>query len=919
MSELDETYRHSDEVIAKYIVQQIGANPNFSFKEPSTVENIARELAWECGGSKLIARLRLSIIASHKPYLRDCDVDAPFFRFWCGRWPRDQIYERALEAIKPNLETYDAARNFFFWVLHQGINGKDALLEALRSSSPSAVNWSDPATPEALVTLREHVKKLNIACGGLIATSEWESVHRIYMHPDIRSFLLRDDRWRELCSTKGASPTYGQVHGSLAASCATYIMTAYQELDGLPCPDDESMDQHLRKWPVLEYAGNNVARHIREAGTNLGIHWTVISKLILGDLTSFGSGQCIRQIEAASRNPERLQGWSQRYPEGVSLLVYAASEGLFFVVHSLLELGNKVRLEEKGTDGRTALAAAADNGHPDVVRYLLERGANLHARDPMMDTPLALAVAQGHIEVVEVLLRAGANPNLKALDGTTTAIIAASNGHASIVERLLFHGADPQAEDNNGETIMSHIVRLGDQNVDMANLPERYPALFQVDPDTRLLATAAVNRAVVSTTLACAPAHISASRQAMASKAEEFLRGDKSTSQVAYMPAEFRRQYQLRESLAHGSFSRCFSAVDRFTGRRCAVKASRARRTVGGNKWARDNRYRLEKEELESLKKFRHQNVSSLQNYIDVHQYVFMVFDLADGDLSDHFQKARMSEDQIREMMKQLFAGVRYLHDNNVIHCDLKPANILVFNDGATFKITDLGNSKHVISGSGNEKLISHCSGTQCYASPEASDSYKKRRDGGNSEPIRGPPCDIYSCGCILFEAFAWKYEWEQSEARLPGEFHNSQDKVDTWEAIRNRLALKLHEIRDDTKYGYWKHIPLRVESLVKVMLENEEEERATIQQCERSLWMRTDSSDFMSKEEHDKLRDYLPSYDRPEDYEKAVQVQIDRMKVFDMDENVLQHMPEMPRYYFEQLVLDRHNPLHWGWSIQAV
>ncbi|KAF8850070.1 ankyrin, partial [Acephala macrosclerotiorum] len=120
-----------------------------------------------------------------------------------------------------------------------------------------------------------------------------------------------------------------------------------------------------------------------------------------------------------------------------SPLVYAASEGLYFVVRNLIEVGAEVRLEDSGTDGRTALAAAANNGHPEIVKYLIGRGANCRVRDPMMDTPLALAAAQGHQEVVEVLLQAGVNPNSAALDGTTAAIIAASNGHASIVERLL--------------------------------------------------------------------------------------------------------------------------------------------------------------------------------------------------------------------------------------------------------------------------------------------------------------------------------------------------------------------------------------------------------------------------------------------------------------------------------------------------
>lgn len=601
---------------------------------------------------KHIARLRLNTIANAKPYLQDREIDDNWFKFWCGKWSHDQIYGRAFEGIKQDLETNDTARKFLFWVLNEGINGKDALLDALKSSSPPTADWSNPAN------LEEQAKMLSIACGGFIAISEWNCVHTVYMHPDIRNFLLRDERWRELCGTSGASLTYGQVHASLAASCATYIMTAYHELDGMPCSDDESMDRHMQKWPMLEYAGNNVARHIREAGMNLAIHWIVISKLIQGDSYSFGHAKCILQIQSASRNPKHRQGWSQRFPERVLPLVYAASEGLYFVVRNLIEVGANVRLDDSGIDGRTALAAAATNGHPHIAKYLIDIGANFHARDPMMDTPLALAAAQGHQEVVEVLLQAGANPNLAALDGTTAAIIAASNGHARIVERLLLHEVDrivPGAADKSGETIMSHIVRFSDQSFEMVNLLRRYGPRLQTAL-ARLPCKAALNRAILSTALTNPLRQIEAFQNP-----EQFLIDNDSITLVAYMPAEFRRQYQICESIGFGAFSRCFRAIDRLTGRTCAVKASRVGRTTGKNQWVRDNRYRLEKEELNFLKKFNHRNVISLQNHIDAQQYVFTIFELADRDLFDHFQKVRMSEDQIREMMKQLLEGVKYL------------------------------------------------------------------------------------------------------------------------------------------------------------------------------------------------------------------------------------------------------------------
>ena len=80
--------------------------------------------------------------------------------------------------------------------------------------------------------------------------------------------------------------------------------------------------------------------------------------------------------------------------------------------------------------GYTPLLLAADNGHLPVVEYLVERGANIEAKDKVSDvlsfiyspscvsyqyeyTPLLLAAMIGHLPVVEYLLEKGADMEAK--------------------------------------------------------------------------------------------------------------------------------------------------------------------------------------------------------------------------------------------------------------------------------------------------------------------------------------------------------------------------------------------------------------------------------------------------------------------------------------------------------------------------
>ena len=80
-------------------------------------------------------------------------------------------------------------------------------------------------------------------------------------------------------------------------------------------------------------------------------------------------------------------------------LKYAAENGRIDVVKLLLEHGADV-------NARDALKCAAENGRIDVVKLLLEHGANLHAKD---EWALKVAIRYYHTEVVKLLLENGAD------------------------------------------------------------------------------------------------------------------------------------------------------------------------------------------------------------------------------------------------------------------------------------------------------------------------------------------------------------------------------------------------------------------------------------------------------------------------------------------------------------------------------
>ena len=92
----------------------------------------------------------------------------------------------------------------------------------------------------------------------------------------------------------------------------------------------------------------------------------------------------------------------------------------------------------------TLLIEAADNGHMDVVKLLIENGADVNLKGEAWYGPLHAAAAKGHIEVVKILLENGADVNIfhqnKPLHYT------AMNGHIEVARILLAHGADINAK-----------------------------------------------------------------------------------------------------------------------------------------------------------------------------------------------------------------------------------------------------------------------------------------------------------------------------------------------------------------------------------------------------------------------------------------------------------------------------------------
>lgn len=141
-------------------------------------------------------------------------------------------------------------------------------------------------------------------------------------------------------------------------------------------------------------------------------------------------------------------------------LYRAAEGGDYNKVAKLLKAGADVNAT--GDYANSALAVAAENGHEEIVKLLLENHALVDAREAGGTTPLMWASTA---DIVELLLRAGADINAIDREGRAALHHAAKGSNSEVIQTLLENGAHIDAENNHGFNPVGVAASLGNEEL----------------------------------------------------------------------------------------------------------------------------------------------------------------------------------------------------------------------------------------------------------------------------------------------------------------------------------------------------------------------------------------------------------------------------------------------------------------------
>lgn len=168
-------------------------------------------------------------------------------------------------------------------------------------------------------------------------------------------------------------------------------------------------------------------------------------------------------------------------------------------------------------------------------------------------------------------------------------------------------------------------------------------------------------------------------------------------------------------------------------------------------------------QEARSAANLLHPNIVTIHDFgHDEHRY-FIVMEYVDGkDLKSFIRESdHLPIDQALELMIQICEAVGYAHRAGLVHCDLKPQNILVSPDGRA-KVTDFGISLALASIDPDEQT-DIVWGSPKYFAPE---------QAAGTAP--SPSSDVYALGIILYEMLTGKLPFQADSSERLAELHQT-------------------------------------------------------------------------------------------------------------------------------------------------
>ncbi|VVC32226.1 Protein kinase, ATP binding site,Protein kinase domain,Serine/threonine-protein kinase, active site,POLO [Cinara cedri] len=207
------------------------------------------------------------------------------------------------------------------------------------------------------------------------------------------------------------------------------------------------------------------------------------------------------------------------------------------------------------------------------------------------------------------------------------------------------------------------------------------------------------------------------------------------------------KKYQRGNFLGKGGFAKCYEIVDMKT------KEIFAGKIVSKRYLLKHNQKDKMTQEIHIHKMLKHKNIVTFHSFFEDNDFVYIVLELCRkrSMMELHKRRKTLTEPETRYYVYQILEGTLYLHQQGIIHRDLKLGNLFL-NDEMEVKIGDLGLAARIEYDGQRKKTL--C-GTPNYIAPEILSKT------GHSFEV-----DVWSIGCIMYTLLVGKPPFETNSLK---------------------------------------------------------------------------------------------------------------------------------------------------------
>lgn len=217
-----------------------------------------------------------------------------------------------------------------------------------------------------------------------------------------------------------------------------------------------------------------------------------------------------------------------------------------------------------------------------------------------------------------------------------------------------------------------------------------------------------------------------------------FRRGPKTA--FSRREVEVKEQYDFLRQIGEGGMGKVYEAYDKVLKRKVAIK--RVRPELVRSAYVREQFLA----EARMVALLRHPCIVEIYTVIESESSLYLVFEYVDGQTLETRLDidGRVPFSEAKRIFDYVCRGLHYAHSQDIIHCDLKPGNIMIREDGSA-KVMDFGVAKKSMEGDTGARTVA---GTPAYMAPEQQKGFMRKQS------------DVYSLALCLYEALVGQVPW---------------------------------------------------------------------------------------------------------------------------------------------------------------